>query len=107
MLSFIPLALVVSLILNAPALWDAFNNPQADLFGILTRLVLVTVLAVLVLSVANRVLAHYLAHPKIDIVASSAVQPTSASSASGSSVDVAGELGAGGTDGEASASATS
>jgi len=107
MLTFIPLALVVSLIVNAPALWDAFNNPQADLFGILTRLVLLTVLAVIVLSVANRVLAHYLAHPKIDIIASSAVQPTTSSRASGASADVVGEIGAGDPDGEASAPATS
>ena len=70
MFSFIPLALVISLILNAPALWEAFNNPQADLFGTLTRLFLVAVLVTVVLSIANRVMGHYLAHPKIDVVPS-------------------------------------
>ena len=95
MFSFIPLALVISLILNAPALWDAFNNPQADLFGTLTRLLLVAVLVTIVLTIANRVMGHYLAHPKIDVVPSSVVPEAAGSEVGAEPTEVVGELSAG------------
>ncbi len=98
MFNFIPLALVVSLILNAPALWDAFNNPQADLFGTLTRLVLVAVLVMVVLSLVNRVMGHYLAHPKIDVIPSSVVPEAAGPDVGAESIMAAGELGAGEND---------
>ena len=80
MFSFIPLALVISLILNAPALWDAFNNPQADLFGTLTRLLLVAVLVT------------------IDVVPSSVVPEAAGSDVGAEPTEVAGELSAGESD---------
>jgi len=95
MFSFIPLALVISLILNAPGLWEAFNNPQADLFGTLTRLFLVAVLVTVVLSIANRVMGHYLAHPKIDLVPSSVVPEAAGSDVGAEPTEAAGELSAG------------
>jgi hypothetical protein len=95
MFRFVPLALVISLILNAPALWEAFNNPQADLFGTLTRLLLVAVLVMIVLNIANRVMGHYLAHPKIDVVPSSVVPEAAGSDVGAEPTEVAGELGAG------------
>ena len=98
MFSFIPLALVLSLILNAPALWEAFNNPQADLFGTLTRLFLVAVLVTVVLSIANRVMGHYLAHPKIDVVPSSIVPEAAGSDIGAEPIEAAGEIGAGESD---------
>jgi len=98
MFNFIPLALVISLILNAPALWDAFNNPQADLFGTLTRLLLVAVLVTIVLTIANRVMGHYLAHPKIDVVPSSVVPEAAGPDVGAESIRAAGELGAGESD---------
>ena len=98
MFSFIPLALVISLILNAPALWDAFNNPQADLFGTLTRLFLVAVLVTIVLTIANRVLGRYLAHPKIDVVPSSVVLEAAGPDVAAEPTEAAGELGAGESD---------
>ena len=98
MFNFIPLALVISLILNAPALWEAFNNPQADLFGTLTRLFLVAVLATVVLSIANRVMGHYLAHPKIDVVPSSIVPEAAGSDIGAEPIEAAGEIGAGESD---------
>ena len=106
MFNFIPLALVISLILNAPALWEAFNNPQADLFGTLTRLFLVAVLATVVLSIANRVMGHYLAHPKIDVVPSSVVPEAAGSDIGTEPIEAAGEIGAGESD-EAKPSASS
>tara|TARA_B100000497_G_C7346876_1_gene227009 strand:+ start:199 stop:507 length:309 start_codon:yes stop_codon:yes gene_type:complete len=101
MFSFIPLALVISLIVNAPALWDAFNNPQADLFGTLIRLVLVAVLVMVVLPIVNRVMGHYLAHPKIDVVTSSVVPEATDLDVGAEPVKAAGELGTG--DGEGGA----
>tara|TARA_Y200000002_G_C22651313_1_gene651474 strand:- start:1198 stop:1518 length:321 start_codon:yes stop_codon:yes gene_type:complete len=98
MFSFIPLALVISLIFNAPALWDAFNNPQADLFGTLIRLVLVAVLVMVVLSMVNRVMGHYLAHPKIDVVPSSVVPAAAGSDVGAEPIEAAGVLGAGDSD---------
>ena len=98
MFSFIPLALVISLILNAPALWEAFNNPQADLFGTLTRLFLVAVLVTVVLSIANRVMGHYLAHPKIDVVPSSIVPEAAGSDIGAEPIEAGGEIGAGESD---------
>ena len=98
MFNFIPLALVISLILNAPALWEAFNNPQADLFGTLTRLFLVAVLATVVLSIANRVMGHYLAHPKIDVVPSSVVPEAAGSDIGAEPIEAAGKIGAGESD---------
>ena len=106
MLSFIPLALVISLILNAPGLWDAFNNPQADLFGTLTRLLLVAVLVTVVLAIANRVMGHYLAHPKIDVVPSSVVPETAGLDLGDEPVEAAGELGTGDGEGDAQTSMT-
>ena len=106
MFSFIPLALVISLIFNAPALWDAFNNPQADLFGSLIRLVLVAVLVTVVLSIVNRVMGHYLAHPKIDVVPSSVVPEAPGSDVGAEPIEATGELGAGDGAGDPEASAT-
>ena len=106
MFSFIPLALVLSLILNAPALWEAFNNPQADLFGTLTRLFLVAVLVTVVLSIANRVMGHYLAHPKIDVVPSSVVPEAAGSDVGAEPTEAAGELGTGDGEGGAQSSMT-
>ena len=79
-------------------MWDAFNNPQADLFGTLTRLLLVAVLVTIVLTIANRVMGHYLAHPKIDVVPSSVVPEAAGSDVGAEPTEVAGELGAGESD---------
>ena len=98
MFSFIPLALVLSLILNAPALWEAFNNPQADLFGTLTRLFLVAVLVTVVLSIASLVMGHYLAKTKIDVVPSSIVPEAAGSDIGAEPIEAAGEIGAGESD---------
>jgi hypothetical protein len=67
MFALLPLAMVIALILNAPSLWEAFNDPQVDLFPVLFRLLIVALLADIVLYVANRALAGYLAHPRVDV----------------------------------------
>lgn len=73
MFALLPLAMVIALILNAPGLWEAFNDPQVDLFPVLVRLLIVALLADVVLYVANRVLAGYLAHPSVDVPITSEV----------------------------------
>jgi hypothetical protein len=67
MFALLPLAMVIALILNSPSLWEAFNDPEVDLFPVLLRLLVTALLVDVVLYVANRTLAKYLAHPPIDI----------------------------------------
>lgn len=67
MFALLPLAMVIAVILNSPGLWEAFNDPQVDLFPVLLRLLITALLIDVVLYVANRTLAKYLAHPPIDL----------------------------------------
>lgn len=67
MLALLPLAMLIALLVSAPSLWEAFNDPQVDLFPILLRLLIVALIADVVLHVANRLIAKHLAHPSIDL----------------------------------------
>jgi len=67
MFALLPLAMIIALVLNAPGLWEAFNDPQVDLFPVLLRLLITALLVDIVLYVANRALAGFLAHPPIDV----------------------------------------
>ena len=68
MFALLPLAMVIAVVLNAPGLWDAFNDPKVDLFPVLTRLLVVALMVDIVLYIANRMMAVALAHPKVDVV---------------------------------------
>ena len=72
MIAYIPLAMVISLIFSAGGLWNAFQDSEVDLGGVLGQFLLITVVMVVLLNIINRILAHYLAHPKIDLIAQGA-----------------------------------
>jgi hypothetical protein len=60
-----PLALAISLLINGPALWAAFNYPNVDITSVLLRFVVVTVIVGIALSMLNRVWAAYSQNPVI------------------------------------------
>lgn len=64
---FMPLALVISLLINGPALWSAYNYPQIDLWGILLSFAIIAILLAFALNWANRTMARYLGNPVIDL----------------------------------------
>ena len=79
MIAHIPLAMVIALIFSASGLWSAFVDSKVDLGGVLGQFLLITVVMTVLLNLVNRFLAHYLAHPKLDLLAQSAepvVAPT-------------------------------
>ena len=73
MIALLPLAMVIALIFNAGSFITAFQDPEVDLFGVLIQFVLITFMITVILNIGNRILAHYLAHPKIDLVPSETV----------------------------------
>jgi hypothetical protein len=73
MIALLPLAMVIALIFNAGSFINAFQDPEADLFGVLIQFVLITFMITVILNIGNRILAHYLAHPKIDLIPSETV----------------------------------
>lgn len=60
-----PLALAISLLINGPALWNAFNYPSVDITSVLLRFVVVTIIVGIALSLLNRVWAAYSRNPVI------------------------------------------
>ena len=79
MIAHIPLAMVIALIFSASGLWIAFFDSKVDLGGVLGQFLLITVVMTVLLNLVNRFLAHYLAHPKFDLMAQGAeplVAPT-------------------------------
>ena len=60
-----PLALAISLLINGPALWAAFNYPNVDIASVLLRFVVVTVIVGIALSMLNRVWAAYSQNPVV------------------------------------------
>ena len=73
MIALLPLAMVIALIFNAGSFINAFQDPEVDLFGVLIQFVIITFMITVVLNIGNRILAHYLAHPKIDLIPSETV----------------------------------
>lgn len=73
MIALLPLAMVIALIFNAGSFINAFQDPEVDLFGVLIQFVLITFMITVILNIGNRILAHYLAHPKIDLIPSETV----------------------------------
>ena len=72
MIVHIPLAMVIALIFSASGLWSAFFDSKVDLGGVLGQFLLITAVMTVLLSLVNRFLAHYLAHPKLDLMAQGA-----------------------------------
>ena len=72
MIVHIPLAMVIALIFSASGLWSAFVDSKVDLSGVLGQFLLITAIMTVLLNLANRFLAHYLAHPKVDLIAQGA-----------------------------------
>lgn len=72
MITYIPLAMVIALIFSAGGLWSAFQDSSVDLGGVLGQFLLITLFMTVLLNIINRILAHYLAHPKIDLIAEGA-----------------------------------
>lgn len=72
MIAYIPLAMVIALIFSAGGLWSAFQDSEVDIGGVLGQFLLITVFMTILLNIINRILAHYLAHPKIDLIAQGA-----------------------------------
>ena len=72
MIVHIPLAMVIALIFSASGLWSAFVDSKVDLGGVLGQFLLITVVMTVLLNLVNRFLAHYLAHPKLDLIAQGA-----------------------------------
>ena len=60
-----PLALAISLLINGPALWAAFNYSSIDVSSVLLRFIVVTVVVGIALSLLNRVWAAYSQNPVI------------------------------------------
>ena len=60
-----PLALAISLLINGPALWAAFNYSSVDVSSVLLRFIVVTVIVGIALSLLNRVWAAYSQNPVI------------------------------------------
>lgn len=60
-----PLALAISLLINAPALWDAFNYSSVDITSVLLRFIVITLIVGVGLSLLNRVWAAYSKNPVI------------------------------------------
>lgn len=87
MIALLPLAMVIALIFNASAFMNAFQDPEVDLFGVLIQFVVITFMVTVVLNIANRILAHYLAHPKIDLVPSETVTLRANTMASAEAID--------------------
>jgi len=69
MIAFIPLAMLIALIFSAGGLWSAFQDSDVDLGGVLAQFLVITLFMTVLLNIVNRILAHYLAHPKIDLIA--------------------------------------
>ena len=69
MIAYIPLAMVIALIFSSGGLWSAFVDSEVDLGGVLGQFLLLTAVMTVLLNIINRILAHYLAHPKIDLIA--------------------------------------
>ena len=72
MIAHIPLAMVIALIFSASGLWSAFFDSKVDLGGVLGQFLLITAVMTVLLNLVNRFLAHYLAHPKLDLMAQGA-----------------------------------
>jgi hypothetical protein len=72
MIAYIPLAMIISLIFSAGGLWSAFQDSDVDLGGVLGQFLLITLFMTVLLNIINRIFAHYLAHPKIDLIAQGA-----------------------------------
>jgi len=60
-----PLALAISLLINGPALWAAFNYSSVDVTSVLLKFIVVTVIVGIALSLLNRVWAAYSQNPVI------------------------------------------
>ena len=87
MIGLLPLSMVISLIFNAGAFINAFQDPDVDLVGVLVQFLLITLMITIILNIGNRILAHYLAHPKIDLVASDSATRRGNSMAAGEAAD--------------------
>ena len=72
MIAHIPLAMVIALIFSTSGLWSPFVDSKVDLGGVLGQFLLITVVMTVLLNLVNRFLAHYLAHPKLDLIAQGA-----------------------------------
>lgn len=62
-----PLALAISLLINGPALWAAFNYPNVDIASVLLRFVVITVVVGIALSMLNRIWAAYSQNPVVTV----------------------------------------
>jgi len=56
---FTPASLLIALALNAPAFWSAFQNPSADLTGVLLHFVAAAIVIGLCLKGLRQVVLHY------------------------------------------------
>lgn len=63
-----PLALAISLLINGPALWAAFNYSSVDITSVLLRFIVVTLIVGFALSLLNRVWASYSKNPVITML---------------------------------------
>ena len=95
MIALLPLSMVISLIFNASSFMNAFQDPDVDLAGVLVQFLLITLMITVILNIGNRILAHYLAHPKIDLVPSDVEKGRAKSMAADQSSDESGSLPAG------------
>jgi hypothetical protein len=95
MIALLPLSMVISLIFNAGAFINAFQDPDVDLFAVLVQFLLITLMITVILNIGNRILAHYLAHPKIDLVPSELAAHRAKNMAEGESSEDSGSLPAG------------